>query len=374
MERKETLDKKEDRIFGLDVIRATAILLVLFSHLYYVLGSVHPTVISLSGLAGYAGVELFFVLSGFLIGGILLRQFLTSNFTFANFWVFIKRRWFRTLPNYYLVLMVQFILAYSFGYLTDNWWRYLLFLQNGTTYTISFFSESWSLSVEEWTYILLPLALLFGAKCKFSFSRKGQFLFMIVFLILVAHAIRYFAFLHERIYSLESWNTNWKSIVLYRFDAILIGVVLAWLVHFHRDFVSKYSGYCLIVAVHLFVLQFFVLNILQVDIVSCPIYFHVFYGTLTSVTFTTALPYFIFWNKAEGSTAFLITGISKISYSVYLLHYGIVAVLLKYIVTSYAISLPSMVLGGLYLAITFVVSYLLYRFYEMPMRNLRDKS
>ncbi|RYE13802.1 MAG: hypothetical protein EOP34_08005 [Rickettsiales bacterium] len=81
------------RSFGLDLARAIAIGLVLMSHFG------HNALDAL----GFWGVELFFALSGFLIGQILWRNFSqTDNWSgkqILNFW---QRRWWRTLPNYYL--------------------------------------------------------------------------------------------------------------------------------------------------------------------------------------------------------------------------------------------------------------------------------
>lgn len=367
------IEKKEGRIFGLDVIRATAILLVLGSHLYYVLGSSNPALISLSGLAGYAGVELFFVLSGFLIGGILLKQFLAEEFTMSKLLVFLKRRWFRTLPNYYLVLLINFALAWYFGYFSEKWYVYLLFFQNFKTYWITFFSESWSLSVEEWTYVLIPISLLLASKMNLLKARKWKFFGMVLLLILVAHFFRYLAFLNGKWSTLEEWNTQLKSIVIYRFDTILFGVLLAWIYQFYTDFLREKSVYMLILGAHLFVFQFFILNVLQVDIISCPLYFHVFYFSLSSLVFFLCLPYFIFWKKSENRVSKTIVWISKTSYSAYLLHYSIVSVLLKYVLEYYALALPSAVIAILFLGITFGLSYLLYRFYELPMMNLRDR-
>lgn len=362
--------KTQTRIFGLDVLRALAILLVLASHLYYVSGSTNPTVISLSGLAGYAGVELFFVLSGFLIGGILLRQFVEEDFTGKKVIVFLKRRWFRTLPNYYLVLIINIAIAEFLGYLPDNWGVYVLFLQNFKTYLISFFTESWSLSIEEWTYVLLPACLFLMANVFKVFSKKGRFLLVVLGLIVLAHVFRYFAFFQQRITTMEAWNAHIKSIVVFRYDTILFGVVLAWIHYYYVNFLKNSRVYLLILALHLFVLQFFVLNVLQVDIISCPVYFHVFYVSLSSFIFFLSLPYFVFWNQGEGIVPKVVVFISKTSYSAYLLHYSIVSVVIQYVLGQMNLPLISI----LYFGLTFSLSYVLYRFYELPLMRLRDKS
>ena len=102
------------RIIGLDVLRALAIGGVVLSHGLVFLYP-HVPALELGGArlglyhlghSGYYGVELFFVLSGFLIGGILLGvgPRLAGGAELLRFYC---RRWFRTLPNYYLFLLVN---------------------------------------------------------------------------------------------------------------------------------------------------------------------------------------------------------------------------------------------------------------------------
>ena len=79
--------EKSNRIFGLDVIRSISIFLVLLSHTF---------AIQIFEF-GILGVEIFFVLSGFLIGQILIRNF-DSGISLSKITDFWKRRWFRTLP------------------------------------------------------------------------------------------------------------------------------------------------------------------------------------------------------------------------------------------------------------------------------------
>ena len=143
-------------------MRASAITLVLLNHV----ALFFPACRSFFGiglLAGYLGVELFFVLSGFLIGGILFRTLTNERSTsiLSNFWL---RRWFRTLPNYFLFLLVNVAIALWLRGGTPSLLPYLFFFQNVTTHPQPFFVESWSLAVEEWFYILVPVLFLIAMK------------------------------------------------------------------------------------------------------------------------------------------------------------------------------------------------------------------
>jgi peptidoglycan/LPS O-acetylase OafA/YrhL len=90
------------RIFGLDLLRSIAIILVLLTH---TVSFIDPQnhYYQVPVYTGYFGVEFFFVLSGFLIGTILLKiQHQEAQIDFKSIKIFWIRRWFRTLPNYYL--------------------------------------------------------------------------------------------------------------------------------------------------------------------------------------------------------------------------------------------------------------------------------
>jgi peptidoglycan/LPS O-acetylase OafA/YrhL len=97
---------------------------------------------------GYFGVDLFFVLSGWLIGGQCLR----GHLSIPEFW---RRRWLRTLPSYFAVLLT----AVAFGWLKISTLpTHLLFIQNYTQPRA--WGTSWSLCVEEHFYLILPLILV----------------------------------------------------------------------------------------------------------------------------------------------------------------------------------------------------------------------
>ncbi|MFA5298283.1 MAG: acyltransferase [Lutibacter sp.] len=155
-----------NRVFGLDLIRSIAIGLVVMSHATLLVfpNSKNPIFIGIR-ILGAIGVDLFFVLSGFLIGGILLRHIELQKTRFEDLFSFWKRRWFRTLPNYFLVLFLNVLI---FLFLGDNLPKsillYIPFLQNFSTPHPDFFTEAWSLSIEEYAYLLLPFLLFFSFK------------------------------------------------------------------------------------------------------------------------------------------------------------------------------------------------------------------
>jgi peptidoglycan/LPS O-acetylase OafA/YrhL len=366
----ETQNNK--RIFGLDFVRASAIVLVLFSHIYYLIDSSNPLLISISGLFGFLGVELFFVLSGFLIGSILLDHYLEENFNWSSVKTFLKRRWYRTLPNYFLLFFINLLIAFWLNYDISDIWRYLFFIQNIFSYHITFYAESWSLSIEEWTYLFAPLLLLMS-KYLFKNRKKIGYIVTVLFIILFIHLVRYLNFTSNQFFDMNTWNTELKSVVLFRLDVVFFGFILAWLHYYYQQFLKRLSVYFFIVAIHLFFLQYFVLNALGFDIVSKPLYFHVFYFTLSSITISLAMPVFIFWKTTQSFALKPITFLSKISYSLYLFHYSVMIVIIKNALAYLSIQLSDLQLIILYFTLTFTASIILYIFYEKPMMDLRDK-
>jgi peptidoglycan/LPS O-acetylase OafA/YrhL len=103
-----SLGNTGNRVFGLDLLRFIAILMVLLGHGKMVLPQ-HIKPIFDDFLLD--GVAIFFVLSGFLIGGILIKQLEREQPTLGGLTHFWKRRWMRTLPAYLVVLV--FLLVYT---------------------------------------------------------------------------------------------------------------------------------------------------------------------------------------------------------------------------------------------------------------------
>lgn len=363
------------RIFGLDLMRATAILMVVVGHCLWIVPKGEGLLFQLLELFGFLGVEVFFVLSGFLIGIILYRLYLTSDFNLATVFFFLKRRWYRTLPNYFLVLVLNLILASVIGYAALSWWQYFFFLQNFNTTMLPFFPESWSLSVEEFAYIVLPFFLLVLGRLVAVKNRSRFFLGAVLTLILVFIGTKLYYHATTQNTTLAQWNLSLKAVVIYRLDSIFIGVLCSWIYFNFMTLWRRYKMMFVVVGVLLFFFQFFVLGSLGWVIEAKPLWWHVFYLPLLSVAVACFLPFLSEW---KGSNLFWekpIVFLSKVSYSMYLLHYSVILLLMKQYL-SYDVQdvfeVSLFVIG--YFTITLVLSYLLYRFYELPMMNLRDKN
>lgn len=149
--------RRSSRLPGLDLIRALAIAWVMLYHasiLWHVPGD------SWIVRFGWMGVDLFFVLSGFLIAGQLLRPW--ARGAAPDYQRFMTRRLLRTIPAYLVVLALYFLVPWlRDGLELQPLWRFLTFTQNlGLDLTPrNVFSHAWSLCVEEQFYLVFPLAV-----------------------------------------------------------------------------------------------------------------------------------------------------------------------------------------------------------------------
>lgn len=364
----------QNRIFGLDVLRAAAILMVVSSHVLWIYPKSNALIPTFLELFGFWGVELFFVLSGFLIGSILYQSYVSNSFTIQSVFRFLKRRWFRTLPNYYLVLILNISIAFFIGYQIENVGLYFVFLQNFLGKAPAFFPESWSLSVEEFAYLLLPFALFLGT---FGIIKnKSKRFLIIVFSLFIIFVFAKVVFnTTQTVSNLTDWNSNLKSVVIYRIDAVLVGVLIAWVRFNFEAFWKKYKVHFALLGIGIFFFLLFGITSSNLRIEQSQFFWNVVYLPLTSFGFALFFPIFSEWKVTNSWLKFSIEFISKISYSIYLLHYSIILQLMKHFVdTKVLSSFERHFFTFCYLVITFLLSFILYRYYEKPMMNLRDKQ
>jgi peptidoglycan/LPS O-acetylase OafA/YrhL len=178
------------------------------------------------GSIGWAGVDLFFVLSGYLIGNQLLAP--AARGESLGLRTFFARRLLRTLPNYYAVLAVYFLLPDSpiAGKSMAPAWRFLTFTQNIGMHYGETFTHSWSLCIEEQFYLVLPLVVL----ALVGGRRSPRLLWCaIVAAIGAGMTVRGLAFLDGKdVFAAPVYYSSFS-----RFDELLPGVAIAMLKNFH---------------------------------------------------------------------------------------------------------------------------------------------
>src|SRR5213592_2972729 len=142
---------------GLDLLRALAIIVVVIYHAA-LFGFKLPGRVD---LFGWIGVYLFFVLSGYLIGGQLLAPLARDRR--INLGRFFARRALRIMPAYFAILAVYFLLPpwREYPEMSQPLWKFLLSVQNIALHGGTAFSHAWSLAVEDQFYLALPFLLLF---------------------------------------------------------------------------------------------------------------------------------------------------------------------------------------------------------------------
>jgi peptidoglycan/LPS O-acetylase OafA/YrhL len=162
--------RDRERQPGLDLLRALAIGVVVLYHAA-LFGFRLPWRID---RFGWIGVDLFFVLSGYLIGGQLLAQVARADD--IDLGHFFARRALRIMPAYFVVLAI-YIFVPGWREYPDiyPWWKFLLSVQNVGLHGGTAFSHAWSLAVEDQFYLALPFILLFVHR-----SRRAAFVIPVV--------------------------------------------------------------------------------------------------------------------------------------------------------------------------------------------------
>lgn len=351
-----------ERIFGLDVLRAAAILLVVFWHSYDAITYLAP---GFSTPFFLDGVDLFFALSGYLIGGILLGVVRKPGLSWwqrlSGFW---QRRFFRTLPNYYLFLLVNIVLlamGIGKGLLNHNALAYFAFLQNVWKPFDLFFWESWSLVVEVWFYVLFPLTLFFliGAmKLSVRWSFTLAVILFMVFPVLVRHAMA------ADIATIFQQELTVRKLVITRIDTIVFGVAaalaqVAFPGPWHR---LRWPLFALGITGMVLAPSFYGPEHLRYSIN--------WYYSLNALSMALLLPLMAAWRTVPVGGV-VITWVSMTSYALFLVHLPVRSLLEPY----YDPALP---IGGwlqlaIYWTLCLVLAWLVYRWYEKPMMDLRDR-
>lgn len=362
------------RFFGLDFLRALSICLLLFSHSSWIYNS-NSFLGKLQDASGFMGVELFIVLSGFLIGGILYKQFLHESYSLKDASLFVSRRLMRVLPSYYLVIFILTIVYLIFGFSVAEVWKYVLLIQNFATPIPSFFPESWSLPVKEMGYIFVVVLLLIASKFVKQSLKKYMFLTIIIGMIVATLLAKLYYDLHSNNLDLKQWSFQIRSVVIYRIDSVLIGVLFGYFYQNYKEFIMAKRWFFLGSGISVFLFVFASITIFKLRLTNASWFWNILCLPLVSVAICMFMPVLLNWKMNSLRIGNIITFICNISYSVYLLHYSLVLFLMKYFIDTTNFGIWQLNIFALfYVLITVGLSYLFYTYFEKPINQYRAKN
>lgn len=310
------------RHLGLDILRGVAILMVVFHH-----ADEHliPEFAGFGGSAvwefgfwrvknlGWSGVDMFFVLSGFLIGGLLMNEIDKSGEIRIGRFYF--KRAFKILPSY-LALVFTLAITGAVAITAAEWPVFLLFLQNYLSPLK--IGPTWSLAVEEHFYLLLPLSLtlLVLLEGKLRRGRLSLVPWLVAAVVVACFAMR-------------CWRATQGDLAEafmmshFRFDGLLIGVLCQyfWREHQHRvETLVRYWWVAIPFALVLIAPAMFWFR-------STPLMFSVGflglsigYAVILLIVVKAGVPYFE--STLAGKT---VAAIGRWSYNIYLWHFFILA-------------------------------------------------
>ena len=351
-----------DRIVELDGLRGVAILMVISFHYLnnqlldstYKIGKMLCKITSF----GWVGVDLFFVLSGFLIGSLLLRTKNTSNY-FSTFYI---RRLVRIIPNYYLLLII-FLIINCIPYFLDDYMlsgNYTIPVGSYFLMTHNFYmanlnnmgngvlSITWSIGIEEQFYLIIPLLIYY--------LDKKWLVIVLLFTVAGASIIR-FHFTH--------WIPAYVLLPS-RMDSISTGVLVA-LFYSHTKFRSVSLRY-----------RNGIITLLFLNVLLCG-YLYFRYGDLGSIKHSLFACFFAgclvlalvetpLYSRVLRNRYLCLVG--TISYSLYLFHYLILAMFHHFAGDRNGLSLNNfrdLIVTSLSLIASFIFSWIIYKWVETPM-------
>lgn len=327
---------------AIDGLRGVAVLLVVLFHIY-------PDYFSF----GYIGVDIFFVISGFLISQIIIDKNNKGTFSFKEFY---RNRIRRIFPAMLVVLLFFYVVGYLFmfpvelksfsnhivwsGLFAENW---KLIRESNDYWDVgSFFKpilHYWSLSIEEQFYLLWPLIIMLLHKMRWRMDYA-----LIVLIVL--------GFTLPQSLGISNMNAYFNS--MSRFWELMAGALVAVLI-------IRYSGYRWMMFIERMSGVVLILFLFSVGLSFGNKNFS-YYKTGAIIISTGLLIISIHReDRWKVLSSFLLVSIGLISYSLYLWHYPVIS-FIRYIF--------GIEINGLYLFLTsLILSYFSYRFIELPFRK-----
>ncbi|MBN9080681.1 MAG: hypothetical protein BGP04_20620 [Rhizobiales bacterium 62-17] len=200
------------RLASLDLLRGVAALSVAIPH-YVMLGSTDWPV---ANVISILAVEIFFVLSGFVLAPQLIHC--ATSPALADTWIFLVRRWMRTIPPYLVALITITVVSGNLG--AASFPYYLLYIQNlfrPLPDAQDYFAVAWSLSVEECFYVVAAFIVVAANLARLR--ARGFITLMVLLAVVSALARSFFG-------DFSHWDADVRRVTLFRLDAIAFGFLL----------------------------------------------------------------------------------------------------------------------------------------------------
>lgn len=385
-------NEAKGRIKALDGLRAIAIILVILSHS---VGTYKEQVIIKIGQTdfsnllynGWVGVDLFFVLSGFLITSQLLHKTLNKR----NLKTYALRRFFRIAPAYYVIVLLTLILYQfipeiaqdSLWMFIQKWWLALLshfiFLHDYIGRTPYINGLFWSIPIEIKFYLALPVLILLLARVQ---SRTNQSIAILSFFILYVLMRAFFVYMQyggETVEYAEFYH-NIKTPFHLALDGLTIGVLCAFLLNSPLIKTIK-NNTPLINGLFISGSILFLSNALWSHLIGKQATFfeYSFMTPLFAISFGMilfALVHGCFATNFFGKA--LLRFIAKISYCLYLSHLFAVSIQAKFVelISPYFTSptLCWLLALSVLLLTSFILAYILHRTIEQPFLKWSKKT
>jgi len=304
--------RNRERQPGLDLLRALAIVVVVVYHAA-LFGFKLPGRVD---RFGWIGVDLFFVLSGYLIGGQLLASLARDQR--IKLGRFFSRRALRIMPAYFVVLAIYFLLPAWREYpeMSQPLWKFLLSVQNIALHGGTAFSHAWSLAVEDQFYVALPFLLLF------LYHRPRAAIIVPCLIVVGGIALR--AFLAARNSSVDGGVSfrAFQAWIYYptwtRLDSLVFGVVLAAIERFRPNWWQRlinFAPWLWLPALGLIVYALYLGETENLTVVACVWQFPLIAVGMAAMLVCAVSPQLPLCRVAIPGTAF----IASIAYSAYLI-------------------------------------------------------
>ncbi len=352
----------EKKSYGLDIIRVISALLVFIPHIIINL-SYNLKLVNFFYIVSVVGVELFFCLSGYLICKQGISILVNKEKKIKNSLVFVVRRLLRTWPAYFFALL-SYTIFYKF--FEKELIFYFFFIQN-LFYPIvsnSFFSVSWSITVEELFYFIFPILLclvaFFQSKITSKHIKSEYLIIISCFVIIII------IYLLRLDLNFSNWGSEVRRVALLRIDAIAFGGLGYFFIHYLKK--NRYIDLLLLVLAFILIsLIYYNLTIyslrssfLDQKIANNYIFYLIYIFSICLVGLSDRT-----FRLKSNRTKKIISELANWSYPLYLMHIIIIDFVKNININNLMIS------AFIIIIINFLCAYLIRKYIELPFLRIR---